>query len=526
MVTPVNVFELARLLMWSEYDTKKSQFLIQGFTKGFSIGYQGDRKVKLRSKNLKFRGIGNNTVLWNKVMKEVKLKQFAGPFEQIPFEYYIQSPLGLVPKDGEKDTRLIFHLLHPQGTGLSVNANTPRHLCAVSYPDFDLAIKLCIKAGINCKLGKSDMRSAFRNLGLRKDDFCLLVMMAILLKDGKTYFFVDKCLPFRASISCALFQAFSNAVAHIVRFKTKKDLVNHLDDYLFVAMLKCWCDQQLQIFLDICESISFPVSAEKTLWGTSIIVFLGLLINSQEQIIAIPAHKIDKAFKLIRNVLESKSKKITLKQLQKICGFLNFLCRAVVPGRAFTRRLYMYTKSQQGKLKAHHHIKINHEMREDLNMWIKFLQHPTAYCRPFLDFSQGYLEADTIQMYSDASRNFSLGFGGICEDCWMFGQWPQGEFMKETNPSIEYLELYTVLATVLNWIHRFKNSRVVLFCDNQSVVSMINNSTSSCKNCLALIRILILHSLTVNVRVFAQHLTSKANKNADLLSRLKIAEFR
>ena len=96
--------------------------------------------------------VGTKTELWNKVMKEVKEKRYAGPFDKIPFENYIQSPIGLVPKDNGRATRLIFHLSYPRsrnGTIVSesVNANTPKHLTTVHYPDFDCAVKLCLKAG-------------------------------------------------------------------------------------------------------------------------------------------------------------------------------------------------------------------------------------------------------------------------------------------------------------------------------------------------------------------------------------------
>ena len=97
VVSPVNVTELSRLLTSANYDKQKTRFLVQGFTEGFSIGYQGPMKVKHRSPNLKFRGVGNRTVLWNKVMKEVGLGRYAGPFKSIPYEFYIQSPIGLVP---------------------------------------------------------------------------------------------------------------------------------------------------------------------------------------------------------------------------------------------------------------------------------------------------------------------------------------------------------------------------------------------------------------------------------------------
>ena len=142
-------------------------------------------------------------------MKEVKLKRFAGPYERIPFNGgYIQSPIGLVPKDDGKDQRLIFHLLYPRKTGQSLNDNTPREFCSVQYPDFQRAIELCIRAGVNCNISKSDMTAAFRNLGIRKKDWRWLILKAKSPMDGKFYYFIDKCLPFGASISCALFQEF------------------------------------------------------------------------------------------------------------------------------------------------------------------------------------------------------------------------------------------------------------------------------------------------------------------------------
>ena len=58
----------------------------------------------------------------------------------------------------------------------------------------------------------------------------------------------------------------------------------------------------------------------------------------------------------------------------------------------------------------------------------------------------------------------------------------------------------------------------MLFCDNTSAVEMINNTTSSCQNCMVLIRILVLESLKSNVRVFAKYISSKANAYSDALS--------
>ena len=212
-------------------------------------------------------------------MKEVKLKRFTGPFKKPPFEYYIQSPIGLVPKD-EDDHRLIFHLSYPRGTGKSVNANMKPEKCKVNYPDFCKAIMLCAQAGKYCKISKSDFKSAFRNLGIIPRDWMCLILKAKSPLDGEEYFFVDKCLPFGASISCAIFQAFSDAVSHIMTFKTGKDNVNYLDDFLFVALLKAMSNAQIDTFLDLCWRINFPVSMDKMIKACTQMTFLGMLIDT------------------------------------------------------------------------------------------------------------------------------------------------------------------------------------------------------------------------------------------------------
>ena len=523
VVTPVDVKAFENLLSEVGYDKIKSEFLIQGFKNGFSLGYEDDPGVKLTAPNLKLR-VGSETQLWNKVMKEVRLKPYAGPFSKIPYESYIQSPIGLVPKDGGRDTCLIFHLSYPRDQSyMSVNANTLKHLCKVKYSDFDQAIQLCLLEGIGCRISKSDMSSAFRNLGILKIHWRFLIMAARNPDDNQIYFFVDKCLPFGAAISCAVFQTFSDAVAYIVKYKTKKPNINYLDNFLFIALWKWLCDLQTKTFLQVCTEISFPVAMEKTVWATTRLIFLGLLIDTILQMVFIPVDKLQKGRDLVDNILNKKSKKTTIRDLQQLCGFLNFLGRAVVPGRAFTRRLYHYTKSSL--YKAHHHIKVNQEMCLDLQMWRIFLHHHTVLARPFMDFtSAGRISAEVLDMASDAAGNFALGMGAICQNDWVYTQWNE-TFCKKVNPSIEYLELFAVLTGVLLWVDKFRNKQIILFCDNMSVVEMINSSSSSCKNCMVLIRLLVLKGMTENVRIFARHIKGKNNYFCDALSRLKLDTF-
>ena len=224
IVTPVNVDVLERLLLDANYDKKETEYLVNGFRDGFSLQFAGNRKIVKTAPNLKLR-VGSPTELWNKVMTEVQKGRYAGPYKEVPFEYYIQSPIGLVPKDKGKKTRLIFHLSYPQN-GDSVNSQIPKEVCTVKYPDFDEAVNMCIEAGQSCFIGKSDMSAAFRNIGMAKLDWPLMVMKAKCPQDGNWYYFVDKCMPFGSSISCAIFQRFSNAVAYLVKFRTNRKALN------------------------------------------------------------------------------------------------------------------------------------------------------------------------------------------------------------------------------------------------------------------------------------------------------------
>lgn len=454
-------------------------------------------------------------------MKEVRLNRVSGPFKGIPYENYIQSPIGLVPKQQEDETRLIFYLSYPPGD--SLNSNTPKELCSVKYSDFHDAIRLALDLGKfepnHVFLGKSDLMSAFRNLPIRSYDRRWLVMKARHPKSGKIFYFVDKCLPFGASISCSHFSRVSNSLAHIYRFLTNHNLVAYLDDFLFGEIGKNNCDNQVKTFMEICNSINFPVSLDKTILGSQEIVFLGILINTRTRTISIPTEKRDRALQEIDTI--TRAKKVKVLQVQQLTGLLNFICRAIFPGRAFTRRFY--AKISGGNLKQHHHIRVDQEMREGLLVWRTFLNGDNSYCRPFVDFSIG-LNSEELKWFTDSSAGIRGGLGLFFDGRYSHGLWG-ADFIRTFDPSIAFLELYALACSIELWAHLVSNKRVTIFCDNESVVTMVNNSTSGCHLCMKLIRMITLTSLKYNVRFFAKHIEGKTNVYADLLSRNKIKRF-
>ena len=134
-----------------------------------------------------------------------------------------------------------------------------------------------------------------------------------------------------------------------------------MDDFFFTALLEALVNGQVVQFLSIGDEIGFPVVPEKTVWGTLIIVFLVILIDTVHQTISIPIEKREKAIKLLTEVCDAGT--VTVLKLQQLTDLLNLLVTAIVPGRMFTRR--MYVKYGNWNMKQHYHINVGRELKAD-----------------------------------------------------------------------------------------------------------------------------------------------------------------
>ena len=541
--TPIIIDKYKALLYESKYDRDKAEELINGFTEGFDIGYRGPEIRKDESQNIPLT-VGNPVILWNKIMKEVKLGRVAGPFNTIPFSNYIQSPVGLVPKS-DNQTRLIFHLSFDFGeedAKRSLNFHTPKEWCTVKYKDLDYAIEKCLELqktedfrGI-IFYSKTDLKSAFRILPLRISQFCWLCFKARNPVTGQVQFFADKCLPFGASISCSLFQKFSDSLKHLSEFISGRYMTtNYLDDFLFIGTSECESNRLVRNFLSLCEFINCPVSLEKTEWAAKHMVFLGILLDGENLCLAIPQEKVLKARGKIYDIITKQKKRATIKELQSLTGFLNFLNKAIVPGRAFTRRMYAkipaiaYDKKlalHDGscKLKLYHHVKLDEEFLLDCKVWLSFLNNCTRkeLCRPFTDKNRETSSRD-LHFYSDASGKIGLG----CifnKKSWLCAEWDK-EFLDTCKPSIQYLELLALCVGIFAWDKELANMSLKIYCDNKAVRDMVNDYSSGCKNCMYLIRQLALNCLHFNRRIWVEYVKSEENVLADSLSRFDFKRF-
>ena len=102
------------------------------------------------------------------------------------------------------------------------------------------------------------------------------------------------------------------------------------------------------------------------------------------------------------------------------------------------------------------------------------------------------------------------------------------DFIRDQDPSIEFLELYALTCAITTWGERFRelqNRRITIFCDNEAVVFMVNSLALTCVQCRKLIRILALDGMRWNRRLFVKHVRTESNELADSLSRQNLRRF-
>jgi len=238
------------------------------------------------------------------------------------------------------------------------------------------------------------------------------------------------------------------------------------------------------------------------------------MVDTKTMEVRIPQNKLQE---LKDNIFEFryKRKKVKLSEMQSLIGKLNFACRAVVPGRAFCRRMI---DSTMGARKPFHRIRITQALQSDLAVWEKFLHR---YNGVTVLLSENWVDNTSVQFYTDAAG--AVGFGAFFQGHWTCGEWPPG--LAESD-DITFKELFPIVVAVLLWGEHLTDKKVLFHCDNQAVVHVLNKQSSRSKASMGLLRIFVLACLEQNILFKATHIPGRNNHIADALSRLQLDRFR
>lgn len=123
----------------------------------------------------------------------------------------------------------------------------------------------------------------------------------------------------------------------------------------------------------------------------------------------------------------------------------------VRPVRAFLRGLIDLTI---GIKAAHHRIRHNKTVKDDLRVWLSFLTKHN--CKSFL-LPDIWSNSNKLNLYTDAEG--SLGFGAIFGNSWCYGKRPESWL----HLNIAILEFYPIVLSLYLWGERLSNQCVLFF---------------------------------------------------------------
>ncbi len=130
------------------------------------------------------------------------------------------------------------------------------------------------------------------------------------------------------------------------------------------------CLHYLNTMAKVCQEMGVPRAQEKREGPSTVITFLGIEIDTVEQVLQLPNEKLEWLKTLVHEW--ERKKACTRAELESLIGTLQHAFTVVRPGNSFLRRIISLLSVAKGK---HHHIRLNKVFRSDILWWKTFASH-------------------------------------------------------------------------------------------------------------------------------------------------------
>ena len=192
---------------------------------------------------------------------------------------------------------------------------------------------------------------------------------------------------------------------------------------------------------------------------------------------------------------------------------LSFATKVVKAGRTFLRRLIDLSSVVTG---LSHHISLNRHARADISWWRDFLPSWNGVEL----FQEEVITSFDLSLFTDAS---DIGMGGVLGIDWFSVGWPHG--FSADYCSTNFQEIFAVYTAVTIWAAKLCNKQILIHCDNETVVAVINSGTCKNNRIMDVVRSMFFVCAKNNISLFAKHVPGLDNATADALSRLQGERF-
>ena len=411
----------------------------------------------------------------------------------------IVSALGAIPKKDSEKIRLIHDCSRPEGHSIN-------DMCTkvpFQYQTISDATDMLQRGYFMCKL---DLQQAYRSVKIHRSNYQATGLKWTFQNENGTQtlkYLIDTRLPFGSRHAPRIFDILGRAVLRIMGSKGFNNIVVMLDDFLIVEKTHEECQKTLLQLIRLLRKLGFAINYNKVIGPSQHITFLGIDIDSIAMTTEIPQVKIIELHDILKKTLAKE--KLSKKYLQSLAGKLNFAAQCVYGGRFYLRRIF----DQIGRLnKPWHRTRVTQDMRADIRFWVDCLSvlngsFPIVDTRPLAPL---FIDACPVAAGACFGREFVYTPWGVYPEC--------------TNLPINYLEVLSLEPALHQWAPLFMNRRIIVHCDNQAAVAIINKG--SCRNPVVMqsLRRMFWLSVMFNFRMHAVYYSGRDNVHADAISRL------
>ena len=266
--------------------------------------------------------------------------------------------------------------------------------------------------------------------------------------------------------------------------------------------------------LRVFNELGIPVSDTpgKVVGPASGLTLLGIYLDSNAMEMSLPADKLA----ALRTALVEWGCRLTCskRQLLSLIGSLSFAAKVVPPGRTFLRRLIDLSTTTQHLSSTLH---LTSAARADITWWQTYLPGWNGRCLiPDLTWTK----SPEFQLFTDASG--LLGFGIYYQGHWLNGRWTS----EQSAMSLTWKELFPIALACRVWGNEWTRRKLLVHCDNASVVSVMASGTARDPFVMHLVRDIFFTAAKGQFIIFVQHIFGVDNGLADSLSRLQEDRFR
>ena len=504
----VPVSSKLNLEFWrTELEHYHDKEVLDFFTYGCPISYTGDPFSRSQCGNHKgATDYADDIDAY--LQREINEGAVWGPFLKSPFDSsFVVSPLNSCPKKDSRERRVIVDLSYPKlDPSRSVNGGIDKYSylgesIRLRYPSVDDLAKLVREKGRGCALFKRDLRRAYRQFPVDPGDVHLLGYR------WKNQLIFDCTLTMGLRSAAYLCQRYTNAIRYIAKNKGFS-IINYLDD---LAGAESW-DRASDAYVGLAEILSnagLQESTNKACPPSCRMEFLGVTVDTQGMTLEVSTDRLQELDKLLQ--LWVQKVEASKRELQSLIGTLQFVAACVKPGRIFMSRILnlLRVSPEQGS------TVMDEDLRQDIRWWQKFLR---TYNGVSIIPELGWSEPDEF-ISCDACLQ---GAGG-----WFCGRYFHKEFppfIRDMGLHINALEFLTVLVAFKIWGRHLTAKKVVLYCDNWTVVVVSRTGRARDKFLQSCLRELVYLQARHNFQARFQHVAGTENRIADLLSRWEISE--